>query len=148
MGKVFNHNQKTYKFNKMKAGAGWNPLSNDKKNSLIKKGISLFFIVMVLLQLTACGTTTTDTEENFPPAAVLEAQSWLAEQLNVPVANIKIVSTEQVEWTDSCFGLGGPAETCAAEATPGWRINFEVNGQAYEVRSNETGTLARSPQIP
>ena len=48
----------------MKAGAGWNPLSNDKQNSLVKKGISLFFIIMVLLQLTACGTTTTDTEEN------------------------------------------------------------------------------------
>ena len=47
----------------------------------------------------------------------------------------------------SCFGLGGPAETCAAVVTPGWLANFEVSGQPYEVRFGETGTIARSPQI-
>jgi len=148
MGKVINHNQITYKFNKINARAGWNPLSNDEQNSLIKKGISLIIFVMLLLYLSACGTTTTVTEDNTPPTAVQEAQAWLAEQLDVPVEDIKIVSTEQVEWTDSCFGLGGPAEACAAEITSGWQAIFEVNGEQYEVRFGETGTIARSPQIP
>lgn len=99
-------------------------------------------VVFIILSMTACGT-----KDDGPPAAVLEAQSWLAEQLNVPVEEIKIVSMEEVEWTDSCFGLGGAAEICAAEITPGWRANFDVNGQQYEVRFDKTGTIARSPQL-
>lgn len=114
---------------------------------VFKKGIIFTFGAMLLL-LTACGgAATTEPEEGLPAAAVLAAQSWLAEQLNVAVEEVNIVSTEQVEWTDSCLGLGGAAEICAAVMTPGWQANFEVNGQQYEVRVDETGTTIRSPQV-
>ena len=102
--------------------------------------------VFMLMLLAACGTSTTVGSES-PPSAVLEAQAWLATQLGVPVEDIRIVSMEQVDWTDSCFGLGGPAESCLAAITPGWRAYFEVDGQQYEVRCDETGTIARSPQL-
>lgn len=82
-----------------------------------------------------------------PPAAVLEAQSWLAEQTGVPVEQVEIDGIEQVEWSDSCLGLGGPAESCLAAITPGWRVLFTVNGEQYEVRTDETGQAIRSPQI-
>lgn len=112
-----------------------------------KKGIVYALGVMLLL-LTACGgAATTETEGDLPAAAVLAAQSWLAEQLNVAVEDVNIVSTEQVEWTDSCLGLGGAAELCAAVMTPGWQANFDVNGQQYEVRVDETGATIRSPQV-
>jgi len=101
----------------------------------------VFSYVFIILLLTACGS-----EEDSPPAAVLQAQSLLAEQINVPVEEIMIVSMEEVEWTDSCFGLGGAAEICAAEMTSGWKVIFDVNGQQYEVRSNKLGTIIRIPQ--
>jgi hypothetical protein len=116
------------------------------KSKVFMKANSLVFIIMLLL--TACGLTTfTGDEDDGPPSAVLEAQSWLAQQLSVSAQEIEIVSMEQVEWTDSCFGLGGAAESCLAAITPGWRAIFEVDGQQYEVRTDETGAIARSPQI-
>lgn len=102
--------------------------------------------LLVIMLLAACGSAPTATEEDTPPA-VLEARSWLADQLDVPEDEITIISSEQVDWTDSCYGLGGPAESCLAAITPGWRAEFEVAGERYEVRFDETGTIARSPQI-
>lgn len=101
----------------------------------------VFSYVFIILLLTACGS-----DEGSPPAAVLQAQSLLAEQISVPLEEIMIVSIEEEEWADSCFGLGGAAEICAAEITPGWKVIFDVNGQQYEVRSNKPGTIIRIPQ--
>ena len=118
------------------------------KNIAYRKGIVYIALSLMLFLGTACGTpTTTEVEGELPPAAVLAAQGWLANQLGVAVENVEIVSTEQVEWTDSCLGLGGAAEICAAVMTPGWQANFEVNGQDFEVRLDETGANVRSPQI-
>jgi ABC-type glycerol-3-phosphate transport system substrate-binding protein len=138
---MFKYNENT------KLKVGWYPLSNDEQKSMGKKRVSLILVVLLLL-LAACGPTATGTEENDTPAAVQEAQAWLAEQLNVSVEDVTVVSTEQVEWTDSCLGLGGAAEICAAVITPGWQANFEVDGQEYEVRLDETGASVRSPQLP
>jgi hypothetical protein len=78
---------------------------------------------------------------------VLESQSWLANQLGVSVEDVVIVSTEQAEWSDSCLGLGGPAESCLTVVTPGWLANFEVDGESYEVRVDDAGAAIRSPQF-
>lgn len=105
------------------------------KSNTYKKIISIVFLIVLL---TACGIDNDD-----PPAAVIRAQSFLAEQLDVPLEEIAIERIEEVEWTDSCFGLGGAAEICAAEKNPGWRVNFDVNGKPYEARSNMDGTIIR-----
>jgi hemin uptake protein HemP len=107
-------------------------------NNIFRNAI---YLVLVILALSACGT-------DDPPAAVLQARSLLADQLGVPAEEITILSVEEVEWADSCFGLGEADEMCAAEITPGWRVILDANGQEYEVRSNKTGTLIRSPQLP
>ncbi len=76
-----------------------------------------------------------------------QALAWLATETNVPAADLRLVEAERVEWTDSCFGLGGPAESCLAAVTPGWRIVFEAGGQQYEVRTNLSGESFRlAPQ--
>ena len=80
---------------------------------------------------------------NLPPVAVLAAQDWLAKELNVQAPEVEIVTVEQAEWPDSCLGLGGANESCAQVVTPGWRAVFNVNGQRYEVRTNETGSDIR-----
>ncbi len=71
------------------------------------------------------------------------AIEWLAGEKNVPVADVRLVRAERTEWTDSCFGLGGPTESCLQASTPGWRITFEAAGQQYEVRTDESGSSFR-----
>jgi heat shock protein HslJ len=79
-----------------------------------------------------------------PPEAVLDAQRWLANQLGLPVEQVQIMDQQQAEWTDSCLGLGGPAESCLAVITPGWQVMLEAGEQTYEVRTDETGDTIRS----
>jgi putative lipoprotein len=84
-----------------------------------------------------------------PPAVVQAARDWLAAQLNQGVERIEINEFEQVEWSDSCLGLGQSYESCLAVITPGWRIVFAVDGVDYEVRTNADGSVIRlnSPAV-
>jgi heat shock protein HslJ len=112
---------------------------------------------LLVLLLAACGPVsvtipgTGDGETPLPPdqlpPAVLDAQSWLAEQAGLALGQVEIVSFERVEWTDSCLGLGGPAESCLQVITPGYQVIIRAAGQEYEVRTDETGTVIRSPQF-
>ena len=114
-----------------------------------KKPLIFALALFISLFVAACGSPTEVPTGGggLPADAVLVAQTWLADQLGVAVEEVTIISSEQVEWTDSCLGLGGPAEICAAAITPGWQATFEVNGQQYEVRVDESGTTVRSPEI-
>lgn len=123
------------------------------------KKISIISLGLILLFLSACsskggaglpgtgplGTSTTGTQYSLenPPQAVLDAQTWLASQLGVTAENIKLMNIQKTDFTDSCLGLGGPAESCAQVMTPGWTVTAEVNGQQYEVRASEDGSVVR-----
>jgi hypothetical protein len=76
-------------------------------------------------------------------AAATAAQQTLAAQLGANLRDITVVSFEPMQWTDSCLGLGGPAESCLQAATPGYRFVFEVGGTQYEVRTDATGSNVR-----
>ncbi|MBN2118754.1 MAG: META domain-containing protein [Anaerolineales bacterium] len=73
----------------------------------------------------------------------MDAQRWLAAHLSVAIEEVQIVELEQAEWTDSCLGVGRSNESCLQVITPGWRVVFEINGQRYEVRTDETGSTIR-----
>jgi hypothetical protein len=77
------------------------------------------------------------------PPAVSAARQALARELGVAPETIALLSVEQQEWSDSCLGLGGPAESCAAVVTPGWQVMLGVDGQAYEVRTDLSGEAVR-----
>lgn len=121
---------------------------------MFSKLIKLSLLMALAAVIIACTPTSVPTNSESPegaelPAApVLAAQEWLAEQLGVPIEEVAIVSEEQVDWQDSCLGLGGPAESCLAAITPGWRAIFTVNGMQYEVRTDANGEGFRSPELP
>ena len=118
---------------------------------LMKQRLTWLILVALGLFAAACTTPANETVETMvpevPAAAVLEAQNWVATQLNTAVEQVELISVEQTEWTDSCLGLGQANESCAQVITPGWRAVFVVNGQEYEVRTDETGSVIRSAQI-
>jgi len=117
-----------------------------------KQRLTYLALTIILFLLAACSTGTgTDTDgtvtTDVPPDAVMAAQTWVAQQLGEAVEQVELVSIEQMEWTDSCLGLGQANESCAQVITPGWRAVFMVNGEEFEVRTDETGTVIRSAQI-
>jgi hypothetical protein len=110
-----------------------------------------YLVVGLLVLLAACAAPMDDvpglTETPVDlPAAVMEAQQFLAQELGVMVTEIAVLDTEQVDWPDACLGLAEEDEFCAQVVTPGWRVLAEVDGQIYELRTDETGTIVRTPE--
>lgn len=80
------------------------------------------------------------------PAQLAALQS-LSESLGVPVEEIKLVSTEAVDWPDGCLGVQEEGVGCTEAIVPGFRILLEANGQEVEYRTNEDGTQVRPATI-
>ena len=82
---------------------------------------------------------------NLPvPEGVGAAKKALATRLNVDSSKILILEALETDWSDSCLGLGGPAESCLAAITPGYNVLMQANGKEYRYRTNETGTAVRA----
>ena len=75
--------------------------------------------------------------------------AFLAQELGVAEDQIEATEVVDVEFSDSCLGLGGPAESCLQAITPGWLVLLDVNGAPYEVHTDETGQQIRiAPALP
>jgi hypothetical protein len=85
--------------------------------------------------------------EDVPAAnAVVQA---LAALLGLDAGQIKVVSVEEVEWSDSCLGIVYIDAICAAGVVPGYRIVLEANGLQFEYHTNADGTArAIAPATP
>ena len=108
-----------------------------------------FWIIMTIIIGTlsvACSAAAEDEagSEALPSVAVVRAREALANDLNIDVESITIENYERAEWSDSCLGLGGPAESCLAAIQPGWRVTLSVDGgDVFEVRTDELGEIIR-----
>ncbi|HCR52579.1 TPA: hypothetical protein DIV48_02950 [Candidatus Kaiserbacteria bacterium] len=102
---------------------------------------------------TATGTSTSPTSaDNAPPGsihnlpvpqAVSAARAYAARALGVSEGLVIVMTAYEKEWTDSCLGLGGPAESCAQVITPGYEVTVQANGKQYMYRTNATGEVIR-----
>jgi hypothetical protein len=125
-----------------------------------KQNLWLFLMVLIML-LSACapapatpaaqpGSSGQNTPmpagglvtlENAPFAVA--AKAALGQKLRIALDQVRFVSAEAVQWSDSCLGLGGPAESCLQALTPGYKVMFSVQGANYEVRTDEGGKTVR-----
>jgi hypothetical protein len=116
-----------------------------------KKGILIVLSVMVAILLTACMNVETnpvaqppiDESDGLPPVAAVKAREALAAELGISLDEVEIISQEQAEWTDSCLGLGGIAESCALVLVSGWRVELSANGETHIARTDELGESIR-----
>lgn len=77
------------------------------------------------------------------PVSILAAMHYLSKAINTPISDIRIVSAEKVEWSDSCLGLPESGELCAEVIVPGWRIMLVAGAQLYELHTDLSGQLIR-----
>jgi hypothetical protein len=112
----------------------------------------LISIIFIILLLTACSpqaqptelpanATEFPTQENSSATAAQDAAaSALAKNLGLDPSQIKVVSTEAVEWPDSCLGVSVEGIMCSQVVTPGYKITLEANGKQVEYHTNQDGS--------
>jgi hypothetical protein len=74
------------------------------------------------------------------PPAQLKAVEALAQALGVDPGEVKILSSEAVDWPDGCLGAARPGMMCTQMIVPGFRILLEAGGVQYEYRTNQDGS--------
>jgi len=75
-----------------------------------------------------------------PPVAVISAaMNHLSAELDVATGQITLLSTEPVEWPDASLGCPEPGMMYAQVVTRGYQLVFEVDGELYEVHTDESG---------
>lgn len=82
----------------------------------------------------------TEIAENLTPAQ-LAAVNAVAQNLGLAAEQVRLVSSEAVEWPDSCLGITTEGIACAQVITPGFRIILDAAGRQVEYHTNEEGTV-------
>lgn len=80
------------------------------------------------------------------PAVVGRAVAQLASDVNVPESQVRIVSVEWTEWSDSSLGCPEPGRTYLTVITPGYRVILEAGGRRHEYHTNEKSMVIRCPK--
>lgn len=96
-------------------------------------------------------TTATSADEappgsihNLPvPNAVAAVRAKIANDLGIREELVIILTVKENMWSDSCLGLGGPAESCLAVITPGYEVTAEAQGKSFTYRTNGEGSVLR-----
>jgi len=114
----------------------------------------VFSILILVGLLTACQPVTVTPTVTIPPKALptstgglpvdlspaqIVAIGTLSDALHLPLNQINIVSSQVVDWPDSCLGIVHANQGCAQVVTPGLRIILEANQLQYEYHTDQTG---------
>jgi hypothetical protein len=117
---------------------------------LRKRFVIWVFTGLVLAACGAGGTNSSPTqpnpllEEALPPDVALSVQNEVSRVMGVSLENLQLEQVDKMEWPDSCLGLPQEGdEVCAEVITPGWQLTFNIDGQQYLYRVDETGTVIR-----
>lgn len=124
------------------------------------KKTSIIILILLLIELgvvyatsnKAVDNPSTNSAENAPegsihnlpvPAGVSAARKQLAQDIKVDEGKIVVMTAFEKDWSDSCLGLGGPAESCLMAITPGYEVTMQAEGKTYTYRTNKDGTAVR-----
>jgi hypothetical protein len=82
-----------------------------------------------------------------PEAIAAVVKPILASSLGIAESNIQVVSTQIIEWPDSCLGVPPPGIACAQMVTPGYIVTLEANGQQYEYHTNADASVVKPASL-
>jgi hypothetical protein len=58
----------------------------------------------------------------------------------ISLSRLRIASAQSQIWSDSCLGLGGPAEICATQRVKGWRVTVEGGNRRWIYHTDASGS--------
>ncbi len=109
-------------------------------------------LTLIILTISACAPRVQATQEpivaqpqpthiniDLTPAQRI-AISTLAKNLGITPDKIKLVSTEAVNWPDSCLGVQTEGIMCSQIVTRGFKVILEANGKKVEYHTNQDGS--------
>jgi hypothetical protein len=82
-----------------------------------------------------------------PASVVQQVQSFLSQQLSVAAQQVQVLGAQQVNWPNACLGLNQAGQSCPKVVTPGYLVTVKVQGNEYEIRTNQTLTTIRWYEI-
>jgi len=97
---------------------------------MIKKSIALMMACLLTAGCSSAGST--DAQELSGAAAM--AVQTVATHLGVPAAELKVVSDDAVDFSDSSLGCPQPGMSYLQVITPGHKVVVDYAGQMYDVR--------------
>ena len=112
----------------------------------------LVSIMLTMILISACAPQAAATQEpavegqpthinvDLTPAQRI-AISKLAKNLGITPDKIKLVSTEAVDWPDSCLGVSIEGIMCSQVVTPGFRVVLEADGNQVEYHTNQDASV-------
>lgn len=121
----------------------------DDEGQPVSEGLQSVSPVVVDLQQITPEAPDPDAEPRVAPApgipnpsvaASQRAAIDLADSLKIDLADVEILSIEQVEWSDSSLGCPKPGRSYATVITPGFRVLLEADGEQIEYHTNLDGT--------
>lgn len=110
------------------------------------------FVASLYLDIGGLPEGPTPTPEVFVPLppeerAFAAARAAVAAELGIDELSITLLEIAPQAWTDSCLGLGGPAESCLQAMTPGYRLVLQAGDQTFEARTNLDASVVRFVEI-
>ena len=79
-------------------------------------------------------------DDPLPAAVETAARSLLAGKLDADATDVRLESSESVEWPDAGLGCPREDEAYAPVVTPGYRMTFVIAEASYAVHSNADGS--------
>lgn len=85
----------------------------------------------------------------FPSESLVnQVRRTASRDLGIAVDNLLIMRYSHETWTDSCLGLGGPAELCAQVMVEGWQMEVTDGEQSWFYRISDSGDTIRRSERP
>lgn len=120
----------------------------------MKKVLVSFALIVLLLAACSPQARPTDLPADLPTEAAAAptqaggslasaqqaAISALAKNLGLDPSQIKVISTEAVDWPDSCLGVRVEGIMCSQVITSGYRVVLEANGKQVEYHTNQNAS--------
>ena len=98
----------------------------------------LVSIILMMIVISACAPQAAATEE---PGIIEEQPTPTHVNVDLTPDKIKLVSTEAVDWPDSCLGVSTEGIMCSQVVTPGFRVVLEADGKQVEYHTNQDASV-------
>jgi hypothetical protein len=86
-------------------------------------------------------------QENYPDNGNKDLIPGRLQGLNLDTNQFRVVSSDQVEWEDTCLGIEQPGAECVSEVTPGYLVVLEADGLQFKYHADQKGSRVQ-PATP